>query len=207
MTPRLACLVFVCFPDSLGRRESRAGRDGSAVLCRPRLRERPPSPHPEQRGGKVPGLFVDPGLEHLQAQHEASVCWPALDSERLGVDGVAGRLVSRRPGQRRATGALRTRLAAPVFLVSVISLENPPHQDTGRGTKAKVGSPLEKPPTELGTVRVYACAWSVTLASAAESWPGKQRPGAHSSPGSACARSARSSPRPASWSSAAQTGG
>lgn len=71
----------VCL-DSMGRRESCAGRDSQAVLCRPRLWEWPPGPHPEQRRGKAClGPFLVPSLECLQAQREDFLCWSDRDSE------------------------------------------------------------------------------------------------------------------------------
>lgn len=53
-------LFFLLTLDPLGGRESRTARDCPAVLRGPRLREWPPGPHPEQRGGKARwGKFLD----------------------------------------------------------------------------------------------------------------------------------------------------
>lgn len=60
-------LFFLLTLDPLGGRESRTGRDRPAVLRGPRLRERPPGPHLEQRGGKArwgPSLDLSRASSH-----------------------------------------------------------------------------------------------------------------------------------------------
>lgn len=87
-------LFFLLTLDPLEGRESRTGRDRPAVLRGPRLRERPPGPHLEQRGGKARwGLSLDLS-RCLHIQHEALLYQRNLGLEAAGLSEMQWLLVT-----------------------------------------------------------------------------------------------------------------